>query len=124
MFLALILDTDFFGIEKEIVIYSNILIGLFNLIPIYPLDGGRIIKDFLHIMCGLEKKYRYINIISNASIIILTAFSSIIIMYTKNISILFIIVYLWYLTAKENKLYNQKVRIFEIINDMDLCGKY
>ena len=30
---------------KQIMIYSNILVALFNLIPIYPLDGGEILKD-------------------------------------------------------------------------------
>ena len=36
-------------ITKQDAIYSNILILLFNLIPLYPLDGGRIIKGLLHI---------------------------------------------------------------------------
>ena len=31
------------------MIYANFLIGIFNLIPIYPLDGGRILKEFLYI---------------------------------------------------------------------------
>ena len=29
---------------KQLIIYSNILIVLFNLLPLYPLDGGRILK--------------------------------------------------------------------------------
>ena len=36
----LIINTNLFGIERNLVIYANILIGIFNLIPIYPLDGG------------------------------------------------------------------------------------
>ena len=51
------------------------------------------------------------------SIIILTMFASIIIIYVQNISILFIIGYLWYLVITENKLYNQRIRIYEIINE-------
>ena len=34
------------------MIYANFLIGIFNLIPIYPLDGGRILKEFLYIFKG------------------------------------------------------------------------
>ena len=33
---------------KQLMIYSNILLIIFNLIPIYPLDGGRIIKSIIH----------------------------------------------------------------------------
>ena len=34
---------------KELIMYVNILIAIFNLLPIYPLDGGRILKSILHI---------------------------------------------------------------------------
>lgn len=111
-----ITDWKMFGIQKEFLIYSNILIGIFNLIPIYPLDGGRILKNILHIATGLENTYSYTNFISKLSIVILTMFASIIIFYVQNISILFIIGYLWYLVITENKLYNQRIRIYEIIN--------
>lgn len=32
-------------ITKQDAVYSNILILLFNLLPLYPLDGGRILKS-------------------------------------------------------------------------------
>ena len=37
-------------IPTDLVIYSNILIFIFNLVPIYPLDGGRILKETVHIL--------------------------------------------------------------------------
>lgn len=110
------LDIELIKINKEFLVYANILIALFNMIPIYPLDGGRILKHLLHIITGLKNTYNYTNLISNISIIILTIFSSIIIFYLKNISILFIIGYLWHLVITENRLYNQKARIYEIIS--------
>lgn len=100
---------------EEVIIYSNIIIGVFNLIPIYPLDGGRILKNLLHIFVGLDNTYSYTNLISNISIIILTFFSSICILYVKNVAILLIIGYLWYLVINENKLYNQRLRICEVL---------
>lgn len=115
-----IFDVDFLNISREFVIYSNILIGLFNLIPIYPLDGGRIVKNLLHIVDGLKNSYTYINIISNASIIVLTMFSSIIIIYLKNISILIIISYLWYLVIMGNKNYNKRMKMYEIVEKYSL----
>ena len=109
------IDCELFGISQDIYIYSNLLIGIFNLIPIYPLDGGRILKNLLHIFVGLDNTYSYTNLISNISIIILTFFSSICILYVKNVAILLIIGYLWYLVIKENKLYNQRLRICEVL---------
>ena len=103
--------------SKEFLVYANILIGLFNLIPIYPLDGGRILKNVLHILTGLESTYSYTNLISNISIIILTMFSSICILYLKNIAVVLIVGYLWYLVINENKLYNQRMKIYEIIKE-------
>ena len=73
----LVFPISFFGISKDIVIYANILIAIFNLIPIYPLDGGRIAKGILHILFGRKDAYRYTYMISNITISILTAISSI-----------------------------------------------
>lgn len=107
-----IFNIQMFNIESDFIVYSNLLICLFNLIPIYPLDGGRIMKNILHIFTGLESSYSYINLISNISIIILTVLSSISIVYLQNIAILFILAYLWYLVISENKLYNQRLKIY------------
>ena len=46
-------------INKQDAVYSNILILLFNLLPIYPLDGGRILKYILHIKYGNKKSKQY-----------------------------------------------------------------
>ena len=107
-----------FEIKNELIVYANLLIAIFNLIPIYPLDGGRILKYIIHICKGLEKSNTYMNRISNISVIVLTMASSIGIIYLKNISILFIIIYLWFLVINENQLYNQKLKIYEILNNM------
>lgn len=58
---------------KQIIIYSNILIGMFNLIPIYPLDGGRILKSVLRITIKSNRADVITNRISNLGISILTA---------------------------------------------------
>ena len=104
----LIFDITFLGISREHIIYSNILIGIFNLLPIYPLDGGRIVKNIAHIILGLKEAYSCTNIISYISIIIITVISSILILYLKNIAIIIILAYLWYLVIKENRIYQKK----------------
>ena len=107
----------FFNIEKEVIIYSNIIIGLFNLIPIYPLDGGRILDGILNIIYGKRKTLAMINKISYISIILLTIISSILIIYLKNIAIILILAYLWYLVIIENKKMKIKERIYNTISE-------
>ena len=94
------------------IIYINLIITIFNLIPIYPLDGGRILKSIIKITSGSRKANKYIHKISNLLVILLTMISSIAIVYFKNISILFVVVYLWYLTYYENKRFELKERIY------------
>lgn len=111
------------NIDYSKIIYINIIIGIFNLIPIYPLDGGQILKNILHIKCGLENSYKYTNEISNILLIIITAFSSIAIYYLKNIAVLFIIIFLWNLVIKENKIHNQRSDAYKIMCDMEIENK-
>lgn len=105
-------NIEIFHLPLDMIIYANILIFVFNLIPIYPLDGGRIIREIIHIFGGLYSSYIISNRIAYTSIILLTAIASITILKYHNIAILIIVVYLWILFIKENKRVKQKVAIF------------
>lgn len=93
--------------------YANIIIFVFNMLPIYPLDGGRILQEILHITVGLRKSYSIIQDLSFVSIAILTAVSSIIILYYKNIMILLVLLYLWHLALKCEKEFSLKEKIYD-----------
>ena len=102
-------------IKSMLIIYTNFLIMIFNLLPIYPLDGGRVVKGILHIIFGKRKSEKYINTISKITIIIITAISSILILYIHNISIFLINMYLWYLVIKEDLKYKKREEIYKKI---------
>jgi len=104
-----------FNIDRNII-YSNLLLLIFNLTPIYPLDGGRILKNLIKIFCGNIKANKYINLITNIFTIILTMTSSIFILIYKNIAILAVLIVIWGMTIKENNKYNTYNKIYKTID--------
>lgn len=102
---------------EEDIIYSNILIGMFNIIPIYPLDGGRILKYIVQLSGNVKDAEIITYKLSNILIIVLTIISSIGILLIQNIGIVLILGYLWYLIIKENKRYRLKMRIYKLLSE-------
>lgn len=83
--------------------YINLVLLLVNLLPIFPLDGGRILKTVLLHKYSYKETMKRIEKISINTAIILTFVSSIAVLYFKNISFFLITIYFWYLILKENK---------------------
>ncbi len=97
------------------IIYSNLLLILFNLLPFYPLDGGRIVESVLHIICGKRKAEIYTNHISFITLIIVTIIASIAIFYIQNVAIFLVVIFLWILHIKEDRVYRRRNKIYNLI---------
>ena len=109
--LLMVIIFSFLNIDynlKLMIIYSNWLMFFFNLLPIYPLDGGRILGGILHLNMGLNKSKDIVNDVSIIVMIILTSVGSIAILYYKNIAIFIIIMYLWILVINESRKFTKR----------------
>ena len=100
---------------KNMIIYSNFLIAIFNLLPIYPLDGGRIIKSILCIYIGRKNAIIISNKISNITLFLISFLFSILTYAIKNIALVLILIYLWYIVIKENKIFKMKIKLYNML---------
>lgn len=100
---------------KMKIVYTNLLLSIFNLIPIMPLDGGKILKELLLKKIGNKEATVFMNQLTQAILVIITILYSIVILKVKNFAIFLLIVYLWYLKYWEDKKVKTLVKAYEVI---------
>lgn len=99
---------------NESFIMMNIIILITNMIPIYPLDGGRILRIILIKILGYKNGIKIYGIILRILICVLIIITIIFTVYLKNYYFLFFSIYIFLLVDKEIK----KERIKLIINEL------
>lgn len=83
----------------------NLMIGIFNLLPIIPLDGGRIVRAYLSMVLGYRKSVKIIMIISKTLCILLFCLG--IYLYTSyklNIIVSILAMYIYFIVCKEKEM--------------------
>lgn len=113
--IAIFLQMNMNVFEGLMVLYANVLLILFNLLPIYPLDGGRVIKGIFHLFFGKRRAEKYTNILSFVTLILITCGASIAIYKIENIAIFLIIIVLWGIFIKEDRMYERKNKIYNLL---------
>lgn len=113
-----ILCIIFFNIKIKIseeILLTNIFLAIFNLLPIYPLDGENILEICLKKIYGYEKGLKFSFFISKTLLCAFTFLYSLIIVKVKNISILFCILFLWYKNFEKERQINFIQKAYKVI---------
>lgn len=97
------------------LIKINFILGVLNLLPILPLDGGRILKEILKFCFDYKKANIFMIEFTKFTLIIISLIYSIAILKLKNVAILFLIIYMWWLYSIENKKIRTLKRVYGII---------
>lgn len=102
--------------ENETFVFMNICIAIFNLIPIYPLDGGRIVQSTLKMIFGeyIGKKLSYT--ITKFFLIVLSLVSLFLAAYAQNYYFIILTIYVLYIAKEEIK----KEHFYGIINYLQI----
>ncbi len=90
-------------LKDKTYVMMNIVIGIFNLIPIYPFDGGKIICGFLCIIFGDKRGKNISRYLTKVFLLLVLIIGMIIIMLFKNYYVLILMVYVIYIAKEEFK---------------------
>lgn len=102
---------DLISKYNEKIIYTNLALTIFNLMPIIPLDGGKALLEIIKMFSNVEFANKFTIIFSKTILTIISLAYSILILKMKNIFILILLIYLWILFLREEKKYNLYERI-------------
>ena len=100
---------------REKIVYTNLVLAIFNLMPILPLDGGKILKEILVKSVGNKNAAIFMNKLTQVILVVITVLYSIFILQMKNFAIFLLIVYLWYLKYLEDKKLKTMMMAYEVI---------
>lgn len=105
-----------FFAKTEFIRCINIVIMLLNLIPIFPLDGGKILKNIFIYKFKMKKGIKISEFINDLFLIILFAVSIVFVIYFKNFNLIILTVYILFLSKEEIK----KEKILRVLNYLQM----
>ncbi len=99
---------DYFRWESlgfEFIIFSSLAIGIFNLVPALPLDGGRIFRSFLTLIFGYKKATDITSVVSKIIALGLIALNLYLLTIgSYNFTLIMIGIFIFYQSTKEREI--------------------
>ena len=95
---------------------QNLFIAIMNLIPLYPLDGGRILKNLMILKYGLHKTINKYEQILKTLVILLSILNIWLVIYQKKYQFLFVTIYIIQVAGEELKKDKIRKKVKEILN--------
>ena len=108
----------FFPMQEDLkikIVYTNFLLAIFNLIPIMPLDGGKILKELLLKTLGNKEATIVMNHLTQVILVLVTLGYRVWILQIKNFAIFLLILSLWYLKYLEDQKVKTMLKVYEVI---------
>ena len=96
---------------------QNLFIFLTNMIPIYPLDGGRILKNVIIFFIGDKLGTIIYNNLLKMFIILLIILNLVLIVFLRNYNFIFVSIYVIQLAGDEIKKDKIKEKVWKILNE-------
>lgn len=107
----------------DIVFNTNLLLFIFNNLPIIPLDGGKVFFYLINTKFDYLKSLKIILLVSKIMLITLSIFYCFAIFIIKNVIIFFVIFYLWIAFIREERKIDWYIKIYENLRNNGKKGK-
>jgi Zn-dependent protease len=95
--IALVSPSGILGSALDTLLWANAMLGLFNLLPAFPMDGGRVLRGLLHDRIGIERATRIAAAIGRGAAIVMALVG----IFTQTWSLLVIAVFVWIAGGRE-----------------------
>lgn len=118
--LANLIIFKFYKGDNTLITYTNYALFLFNLLPILPLDGGRIILEILKRLFGRFNANYFMICFTKCFLFLITFLYATVIVKVQNFYILLLLMYLWRLLYIEEEKFDLYKRTIMCIKDIEI----